>query len=102
MIGTHAGATVAAPAPEVFDVSWGQFRTPEDNMPDASQTPTLTLAELRARITAAGVTIPDHLLDMVQKVLGDALAPLSTIDSRTIRPLEPAVTFDAKGPHVGG
>jgi hypothetical protein len=61
----------------------------------------LTMDELRARIAAAGVTIPEHLLPMVQKLLGDALAPLRTVDSRTIRPLEPAVTFDAAGPHVG-
>jgi len=32
--------------------------------------------------------------------LGEALAPLRAVDSRTIRPLEPAVTFDAAGPHV--
>ena len=70
-------------------------------MPDAPKTE-LTMDELRARIAAAGVTIPDNLLPMVQKLLGDALAPLRTLDSRTIRPLEPAVTFDATGPHVGG
>jgi hypothetical protein len=38
---------------------------------------------------------------MVKKLLGDALAPLRRVDSRTIRPLEPAVTFDAAGPHMG-
>ena len=70
-------------------------------MPNAPKTE-LTMDELRARIAAAGVTIPDNLLPMVQKLLGDALAPLRTLDSRTIRPLEPAVTFDATGPHVGG
>ena len=69
-------------------------------MPDAT-VPELTMDELRARITAAGVPIPDHLLPMVKKLLGDALAPLRSVDSRTIRPLEPAVTFDASGPHVG-
>jgi hypothetical protein len=71
-------------------------------MPDAPKVPELTMDELRARIAAAGVTIPDNLLPMVRKLLGDALAPLRTVDSRTIRPLEPAVTFDAAGPHVGG
>ena len=71
-------------------------------MPDAPKTPELTMDELRARIAAAGVTIPDNLLPMVRKLLGDALAPLRTLDSRAIRPLEPAVTFDAAGPHVGG
>ena len=71
-------------------------------MPDASETPQLTMDELRARMAAAGVAIPEHLLPMVRKLLDDALAPLRTVDSRTIRPLEPAVTFDANGPHVGG
>jgi hypothetical protein len=61
----------------------------------------LTTEELRARIAAAGVTIPEHRLSMVKKLLGDALAPLRRVDSRTIRPLEPAVTFDASGPHRG-
>jgi hypothetical protein len=61
----------------------------------------LTLADLRARIAAAGVTIPEDRLEMVRKLLGDALAPLRRVDSRTVRPLEPAVTFDAKGPHLG-
>ena len=61
----------------------------------------MTLEELRARIAAAGVTIPEHRIAMVQKLLGDALAPLRRVDSRTVRPLEPAVTFDAAGPHRG-
>jgi hypothetical protein len=61
----------------------------------------LTLEELRARIAAAGVTIADHRLEMVRKLLSDALAPLRRVDSRTVRPLEPAVTFDAAGPHIG-
>ena len=66
------------------------------------KTPELTLEELRARIAAAGVTIPENRLAMVKKLLGDALAPLRRVDSRAIRTLEPAVTFDAAGPHVGG
>ena len=71
-------------------------------MPAPPKIPELTMDELRARIAAAGVTIPDKLLPMVRKLLGDALGPLRAVDSRTIRPLEPAVTFDAAGPHVGG
>ena len=70
-------------------------------MPDAPTIPELTMDELRARIAAAGVTIPEHRLNMVKKLLGDALAPLRRVDSRTVRPLEPAVTFEAAGPHVG-
>jgi hypothetical protein len=70
-------------------------------MPDAPNAPELSLDELRARITAAGLTIAEHRLAMVRRLLGDALAPLRRVDSRTIRALEPAVTFDAAGPHVG-
>ena len=70
-------------------------------MPDEPKSPELTMEELRARIAAARVTIPENRLNMVRKLLGEALAPLRAVDSRTIRPLEPAVTFDAAGPHVG-
>jgi hypothetical protein len=59
-------------------------------MSDAQE---LTLEELRARIRAAGVTIAEPRLAMVQKLLGDALAPLRQLDTRTIKTLEPAVTF---------
>ena len=71
-------------------------------MPEQPKAPELTLEELRARIAAAGVTIPENRLAMVRKLLSDALAPLRRVDSRTIRTLEPAVTFDAAGPHAGG
>ena len=70
-------------------------------MPDAPNAHELTMDELRARIAAAGITIPEHRLAMVKKLLGDALAPLRRVDSRTVRTLEPAATFDAAGPHVG-
>jgi hypothetical protein len=53
----------------------------------------LTMEELRARIRAAGVTIAEPRLAMVRRLLGDALAPLRRLDSRTIKTLEPAVTF---------
>ncbi len=71
-------------------------------MPDDPKAPELTLEELRARIAAAGITIPENRLAMVRKLLGESLAPLRRVDSRTIRTLEPCVTFDAAGPHVGG
>jgi hypothetical protein len=71
-------------------------------MPAPPKITELTMDELRARIAAAGVTIPDNLLPMVRKLLGDALGPVRAVDSRAVRPLEPAVTFDAAGPHVGG
>jgi hypothetical protein len=56
----------------------------------------LTMEELRDRIRAAGVTIPEHRLAMVRKLLGAALAPLRTLDSRTIKTVEPAVKFSAE------
>jgi hypothetical protein len=61
----------------------------------------LSMEELRARIAAAGVTIAENRLGMVRRLLNDALTPLRTVDSRAVRTLEPAVTFDAGGPHIG-
>ena len=55
----------------------------------------LTPEELRERIRAAGVTIPDHRLGMVRKLLSDALAHVRALDSRTIKTVEPAVRFEA-------
>jgi hypothetical protein len=78
------------------------FSAPEDDdMATEPKAPELSMDELRARIAAAGVTIREDRLEMVRKLLGEALAPLRRVDSRTIRLLEPAVTFDAAGPHVG-
>jgi hypothetical protein len=53
----------------------------------------LTMEQLRERIRVAGVTIPEHRLAMVRKLLGAALAPLQTLDSRAIKTVEPAVKF---------
>jgi len=53
----------------------------------------LTMEALRARMRAAGVTIAEHRLAMVRKLLDDALAPVRTLDARTIKTVEPAVTF---------
>jgi hypothetical protein len=57
----------------------------------------LTMEELRERIRAAGVTIAEHRLAMVRKLLGAALAPLRTLDSRAIKTVEPAVRFSPEG-----
>ena len=57
----------------------------------------LTLEELRERIKAAGITIPDHRLAMVRKLLSDALMPVRGLDSRAIKTVEPAVRFIAEG-----
>ena len=53
----------------------------------------LTLEELRDRIKAAGITIPANRLGMVRKLLNDALVHVRALDSRTIKTVEPAVTF---------
>ena len=53
----------------------------------------MTPEELRGRIQAAGVTIAEHRLAMVRKLLEDALAPVRALDSREARTVEPAVQF---------
>ena len=55
----------------------------------------ITMDELRERIRAARVVIPDERLALVHGYLRDALRPLRQVDSTAIRTLEPAVTFDA-------
>ena len=57
----------------------------------------LTLQELRDRLKAAGITIPENRLSMVRKLLSDALVHVRALDSRTIRTVEPAVRFSARG-----
>jgi hypothetical protein len=59
----------------------------------------LTMEELRQRISVAGITIAEHRLAMVRRLLADALAPVRALDSRTIRTVEPAVKFV---PEAGG
>lgn len=53
----------------------------------------LTLEQLRERIRAAGLTIPDNRLEMVRKLLSNALVHVRALDSRTIKAVEPAVRF---------
>jgi len=55
----------------------------------------ITMDELRERIRAARVRIPEGRLALVHGYVRDALRPLRGIDSTAIRALEPAVTFDA-------
>jgi hypothetical protein len=62
-------------------------------MPD--QPGDVTLEELRARIRAAGLTIPEERMALVHGYVRDALRPIRALDSRAVRTLEPAVTFDA-------
>jgi hypothetical protein len=55
----------------------------------------LTLQDVRARIAAAGITIAEHRLGMVRRLLSDALVHVRALDSRTIKAVEPAVRFEA-------
>jgi len=57
----------------------------------------LTLEELRTRIQAAGIAIPDNRLSMVRKLLSDALVHVRALDSRTVKTVEPAVRFTPDG-----
>jgi hypothetical protein len=59
----------------------------------------LTRDEVRDRMRAAGLAIPEARLDMVRALLNTALAPVRAMDSRAVRMLEPAVTFDAGARH---
>jgi hypothetical protein len=55
----------------------------------------ITLDEVRRRAQAAGLALREDRLEMVRRLLADALAPLAKLDARSVRSLEPAVTFDA-------
>lgn len=63
----------------------------------AEQTPDVTLDEVKERARLAGLSIPANRLSLVRGFLANALRPIRALDSRTIRTVEPAVTFDAKG-----
>ena len=58
-----------------------------------SEAQELTMEALRARIRAAGITIAEHRLTMVRKLLDDALAPVRMLDTRAIKTVEPAAMF---------
>ena len=60
----------------------------------------LTRDEVRDRMRGAGLSIAEERLEMVRALLSTALAPVRVLDSRAVRTLEPAVTFDA-GAHHG-
>ena len=57
----------------------------------------LSLDELRDRMKATGLTIPEHRVSMVRKLLSDALVHVRALDSRTIKTVEPAVRFTPEG-----
>jgi hypothetical protein len=54
----------------------------------------MTLEEVRDRMKAARVEIAENRLEVVRRLLTDALRPIQAMDSRAHRTLEPAVTFD--------
>ena len=57
----------------------------------------VTLDEVKERARLAGLPIPPARLAMVSGFLANALRPIRALDSRTVRTVEPAVTFDARG-----
>jgi hypothetical protein len=62
-------------------------------MPDAPKD--ITLDEVRERVRQSGLPIPEARLEMVRGFLVNALRPLRQLDTRAVRTLEPAPTFDA-------
>ncbi len=56
----------------------------------------ITLDEVRRRAAVAGVTLREDRLEMVRRLLNDALAPLRRMDPNAMRTTEPAATFDAR------
>jgi aspartyl-tRNA(Asn)/glutamyl-tRNA(Gln) amidotransferase subunit A len=57
--------------------------------------------ELRRRIAATGLPIPEARLNMIDKLMTLVLAPIHGEDWRAANTLEPVVTFDAAGPGGG-
>jgi hypothetical protein len=57
----------------------------------------VTLDEVKDRARLAGLPIPPARLAMVRGFLANALRPIRALDSRTVRTVEPAVTFAARG-----
>ena len=63
----------------------------------AEQPPDVTLDEVKERARVAGLTIPANRLSLVRGFLVNALRPIRALDSRTVRTVEPAVTFESRG-----
>lgn len=59
--------------------------------------PDVTLDEVKERVRLSGLSISANRLSLVRGFLVNALRPIRALDSRAIRTVEPAVTFDAKG-----
>ena len=56
----------------------------------------VTMDEVKERARLAGLPIPEARLSVVRGFLANALRPIRALDSRTVRTVEPAVTFDPK------
>jgi len=59
--------------------------------------PEVTLEEVKERARLAALPIPEARLSLVRGFLGNALRPVRALDTRAVRTVEPAVTFDPKG-----
>lgn len=59
--------------------------------------PDVTLEEVKERARLAGLPIPAARLSLVRAFLTNALKPIRALDSRTVRTVEPAVSFDPRG-----
>jgi hypothetical protein len=57
----------------------------------------VTMEEVRERARLAGLPIPEARLGLVRGFLANALRPIRALDTRSVRTLEPAVTFDPTG-----
>jgi hypothetical protein len=55
----------------------------------------VTLDEVKARAAVTGLALREERLEMVRRLLADALAPLRRTDAHAVRTVEPAVIFDA-------
>jgi hypothetical protein len=56
----------------------------------------LTIDDVRARMKAVGIEIAENRLEMVRVLLSNALTPIHALDTRAVKTLEPAVTFEAR------
>ncbi len=57
----------------------------------------INVDDVKMRAAIVGLTLRADRIEMVRKLLAEALKPLAQLDSRTIQTREPAVTFDATG-----
>jgi hypothetical protein len=55
----------------------------------------ITVDDVRSRAKAAGLSLPEHRVEVVRRLLNDALGPLRRLDARSLQAVEPAATFDA-------